>query len=115
VLRTLIFSLPAALGITTLPLIAKGLAIFATKNQLPQRRVILWAGAVILPVLLTLPDFRYLLASFPALAIMAEAGLQSEPSASIRIRAQIILWVGCTATLLLLEVISTAQAVPLIK
>lgn len=96
--RTLLFSLPAALGLQNLPLLVKALARAFIRPSAPIRLAWGWALAVMLPVLFTLPDFRYLLAAFPALAALSAHALDDENAAS---RARVALFgLVCSAALL---------------
>jgi len=68
--------LPSALGVYNLPLLALG-GIFIIKRRRPVDWVVLlWLLSVWLPLFLTLPDHRYFLPSFPAVALLSALGLQ---------------------------------------
>ncbi|VAW31166.1 hypothetical protein MNBD_CHLOROFLEXI01-4664 [hydrothermal vent metagenome] len=76
--------LPSALGVYNLPLLAVG-GLFVLKRRQPVDWVLLfWILSVWLPLSLTLPDHRYFLPSFPAIALMAALGLQQIPKGMAR-------------------------------
>lgn len=69
-LETLFTRLPSSLGVHHLPLILFG-AMFLLKRREPSDLFLLfWIGVVFIILFLTLPDHRYFLPVFPAIAIM---------------------------------------------
>ncbi|MBK8900827.1 MAG: glycosyltransferase family 39 protein [Anaerolineaceae bacterium] len=75
-LETITNRLPSALGVYNLPLLALG-GLFTINRRRPVDWVVLlWILSVWLPLFLTLPDHRYFLPSFPAVAMLAALGLQ---------------------------------------
>jgi len=109
--RTLFFSLPAALGLQTLPLLVKAAARLIVRPSQAAKLAWGWAGAVTLPVLLTLPDFRYLLAAFPALAGLTALALEDEPAA-VRARLAVFGLICCAAMLWVLNRAAPSSVVP---
>jgi 4-amino-4-deoxy-L-arabinose transferase-like glycosyltransferase len=69
-LETLFTRLPSSLGVYHLPLMLFG-AMFLLKRRAPSDLFVLfWIGVVFIILFLTLPDHRYFLSTFPAIAIM---------------------------------------------
>jgi 4-amino-4-deoxy-L-arabinose transferase-like glycosyltransferase len=69
-LETLSTRLPSALGVHHLPLILFGV-LFLLRRQKPADLFILfWIGILFFALFLTLPDHRYFLSTFPAIAIL---------------------------------------------
>ena len=76
--------LPSALGVYNLPLLALG-GLFAINRRRSVDWVLLfWILSVWLPLSLTLPDHRYFLPSFPAVALVAALGVQQVPKGTAR-------------------------------
>ena len=74
--ETMTNRLPSALGVYNLPLLAVG-GLYVLKRRRSVEWVLLfWILSVWLPLSLTLPDHRYFLPSFPAVALVAALGLQ---------------------------------------
>lgn len=71
--------LPSALGVYNLPLIALGALLLGTRRLQSDWLILLWITAVWLPLTLTLPDHRYFMSSFPAIALLIAAGLRWLP------------------------------------
>lgn len=71
--------LPSAFGVYNIPLIALGGLLLLTRRTRSDWLVLLWLTAVWLPLMLTLPDHRYFMSSFPAMAILIAAGFQLAP------------------------------------
>ena len=76
---------PAALGVAVLPSVALGAAALFRRRAMQDRFVACWIGLVFVPLLLTLPDNRYFLPAFPALAIVGAQGLVGRPRWSARV------------------------------
>lgn len=68
-LETLFTRLPSSLGLYHAPLILFGLLYLLKRRKLDDLLLILWIGGVSISLLLTLPDHRYFLPIFPALAL----------------------------------------------
>jgi len=67
--------LPSALGVYSLPVLAAGAFVAIRSNDPVDRFVILWIVFVFGPFFVTLPDARYCLPAFPALALIMARGL----------------------------------------
>jgi len=91
--------LPSALGVYNLPLLALGGFWLLTRRSRSDWLLILWITAVWLPLMLTLPDHRYFMSSFPALALLIAAGFQLVPRLFDRTALLAILY--CTGSLYL--------------
>ncbi len=72
--------LPSALGPYNAPLIALGVIALAHRRQMADWLLLLWIGVVWLLLGLTLPDHRYFMLSFPAIAIMMGRGYGRLPT-----------------------------------
>lgn len=64
--------LPSAVGLYTAPLVVIGVLLARGR---PARLLYAWVALVLVPLLVTLPDNRYFLPAFPALAILAAIGV----------------------------------------
>jgi hypothetical protein len=73
--------LPSALGLYNIPLIMLGSLLLLWRHSRADVVVLLWLTAVWLPLLLTLPDHRYFMSSFPAIALLMAAGFVLVPKA----------------------------------
>lgn len=89
--------LPSGLGVYQLPILAGGLVAFARSGGATARMLAAWIALVSLPLLLTLPDNRYFLPAYPALAIVAAHG--AAPLGPERTRVLLLGWLLCAATL----------------
>jgi len=69
-LESLFTRIPSSLGVYHAPLILLGLLYLLKKRESVDLMVLLWIGAVSLSLFLTLPDHRYFLPVFPAIAIV---------------------------------------------
>lgn len=76
--------LPSGLGVYNVPFLALGGLFVINRWRAVDWVLLLWILSVWLPLLLTLPDHRYFLPSFPALALLAALGLQQVPRATVR-------------------------------
>lgn len=68
--------LPSALGVYNLPLLGLGAIFVVNRRRTVDWVLLFWIVCVWLPLSLTLPDHRYFLPSFPAVALVAALGLQ---------------------------------------
>ncbi len=68
--------LPSGLGVYNLPFLALGALFIGSRRRSADWLLIIWIVSIWLPLSLTLPDHRYFLPSFPALALIAALGLQ---------------------------------------
>lgn len=71
--------LPSALGLYNFPLLALGGLWLLLRRTRADWVLLCWLTAVWLPLVVTLPDHRYFMASFPALAILIAVGFQFIP------------------------------------
>jgi 4-amino-4-deoxy-L-arabinose transferase-like glycosyltransferase len=71
--------LPSGLGVYNLPFLALGGLFVINRRRAVDWVLLFWILSVWLPLSLTLPDHRYFLPSFPAVALMAALGLQQVP------------------------------------
>lgn len=69
-LETITNRLPSAIGVYHAPLLLVGVWWLWQRRSRADQLVLIWITAVWLPLLLTLPDHRYFLSTFPALALM---------------------------------------------
>jgi 4-amino-4-deoxy-L-arabinose transferase-like glycosyltransferase len=84
-LDSLVFKAPSAIGVFILPWIALGAVAMFHRRALQDRFVGCWIVLVFVPLLLTLPDNRYFLPAFPALAIVGGQALAARPRWSARV------------------------------
>jgi hypothetical protein len=82
--ETMTNRLPSALGVYNLPLLALGGVFVINRRRSVDWVLIFWILSVWLPLSLTLPDHRYFLPSFPAVALMSALGLQQIPKGMAR-------------------------------
>jgi 4-amino-4-deoxy-L-arabinose transferase-like glycosyltransferase len=78
-LESLVTRLPSGIGIHHAPLIILGMLYLLKGNKPADLVVLLWIGLVSASLLLTLPDHRYFLPIFPALAIVVARVLHRFP------------------------------------
>ena len=71
--------LPSGLGVYNLPFLALGGLFVINRRRKVDWILLFWILSVWLPLSLTLPDHRYFLPSFPAVALVAALGLQQVP------------------------------------
>lgn len=79
--------LPSALGLYAVPAVALGLLEAVRRRDGAAWTLLLWIGGISIPLLLTLPDNRYFLPAFPALAIVGSLGVERlfrEPQRALR-------------------------------
>ena len=76
--------LPSGLGVYNLPFLALGSILVVRRRRQADWILLLWIASVWLPLSLTLPDHRYFLPSFPAMALLAALGLLQVPKAAAR-------------------------------
>jgi 4-amino-4-deoxy-L-arabinose transferase-like glycosyltransferase len=73
-LETITNRLPSAIGVYHAPLLLVGGWWLWQRRAAADQLVLLWIVAVWLPILATLPDHRYFLSTFPALALLLAEG-----------------------------------------
>jgi 4-amino-4-deoxy-L-arabinose transferase-like glycosyltransferase len=71
--------LPTAWGVYNMPLIVFAALLFWVRKNRQDLPILLWIGLVWIPLFLTLPEHRYFLSTFPAVAIVTAVGLQRMP------------------------------------
>ncbi len=71
--------LPSALGLYNMPLLVLGGLWLLLRRSRADWVLLFWLTAVWLPLMLTLPDHRYFMSSFPALAILIAESFQFVP------------------------------------
>jgi 4-amino-4-deoxy-L-arabinose transferase-like glycosyltransferase len=69
-LESLFTRIPSSLGVYHAPLILFGLLSLLKRRQRADLMILLWIGMVSLSLFITLPDHRYFLPIFPAIAIV---------------------------------------------
>lgn len=69
-LELLLTSLPSGIGVHNLALILPGIWMLARRRQMPDAAILIWIGGIALLLLLVLPDPRYFMLTFPALAVL---------------------------------------------
>ena len=74
--ETITNRLPSALGVYNLPLLGLGAIFVINRRRTVDWVLLFWIVCVWLPLSLTLPDHRYFLPSFPAVALVGALGLQ---------------------------------------
>lgn len=77
-LNSLITRLPSALGAYNLPLILLGAFVVLRQKSASNFFVLMWLGVVSLLLVLTLPDHRYFMVVFPAVAMISARWLETQ-------------------------------------
>ncbi len=75
-LETITNRLPSAFGVYNIPLLLLGGLLLLGRRSRADWLILLWITAVWLPLFLTLPDHRYFMSSFPAVAILIAVNVQ---------------------------------------
>jgi 4-amino-4-deoxy-L-arabinose transferase-like glycosyltransferase len=91
-LETLFTRLPAAVGVYNLPLILLGGWRLLRQRQPFDKALLVWIGVVSILLLVMLPDHRYFLPTFPALALLTTRGIESSPEPGDRFFALSLLY-----------------------
>ena len=73
--ETITNRLPTSLGVYNMPIIAYGLLTMMRRRQANDWYILIWNVLVWVPLLLTLPDYRYFMLTFLTIAIAAAEGL----------------------------------------
>lgn len=76
-LELLLTSLPSGIGVHNLPVILPGIWLLARRRQKSDVTILIWIAAISILLLLLLPDPRYFMLTFPALAIVMARALRS--------------------------------------
>lgn len=88
---------PSALGVYTVPWIALGALATRRRRTSADRFVLAWIVLVFVPLLVTLPDNRYFLPAFPALAVLGARALLDRPIWLAHVL--VLAWLLCAITL----------------
>lgn len=84
-LESLTTRLPSALGLYNIPLLFLGSLYFIRRSKQSDLLILLWIVVVSVPLIIILPDQRYFMVTFPALAILIAQAVQRIPQASEKI------------------------------
>ena len=76
--------LPSAVGAFSVPILLLSAWHLVRRRTQSDMLTLAWVAAVSLPIVVLLPDARYFLPAFPALALMMASGLQSQLGAAER-------------------------------
>ncbi|EDN72288.1 membrane protein [Beggiatoa sp. SS] len=79
-LKALFIEIPSALGVYNIPLLLLGGLTLVRKRSQSDLFILLWITLVFVPIMLILPDNRYFMPAFPALAIAMAHGVRLIPS-----------------------------------
>ena len=93
-LTTLLAKLPSAVGVYHIPMLFLGATDLMRRRSQSDLFILLWIGVVFLSLSLTLPDHRYFMPAFPALAIMVARGLRRLPEAAEQVIMLALLYCG---------------------
>jgi 4-amino-4-deoxy-L-arabinose transferase-like glycosyltransferase len=99
-LETLTNRLPSAIGVYHAPLLVAGVCWLWQRRSAADQLVLIWITAVWLSLFLTLPDHRYFLCTFPALALLLAEGSRRLAQAQSGSRANFQIRLLVTAFLL---------------
>jgi 4-amino-4-deoxy-L-arabinose transferase-like glycosyltransferase len=77
--EALVAKLPSAIGLYQLPLLLVGLHAAWGRGRPQAATLLVWIATISIPLLLTLPENRYFLPAFPAVAILLALGLERLP------------------------------------
>jgi hypothetical protein len=69
-LELLLTSLPSGIGVHNLALILPGIWMLARRRHVSDAVILIWIGGIAFLLLLVLPDPRYFMLTFPALAVL---------------------------------------------
>ncbi len=79
-LKALFIEIPSALGVYNIPLLLLGGLSLVRRRSQSDWFILLWIAVVFVPIMLILPDNRYFMPAFPALAIAMAHGVRLIPS-----------------------------------
>jgi 4-amino-4-deoxy-L-arabinose transferase-like glycosyltransferase len=84
-LNSIITRLPSAIGVYNLPVIVLGAILAVSTRKRQGKMLLLWIIVVSVLLILTLPDHRYFMPIFPALALLAGLWLRDHPAVSVQV------------------------------
>ena len=84
-INSLATRLPSGIGVYNLPVIALGTLLMVLTRKLPGIMLLIWIISFTIFLLLTLPDHRYFMPTFPAMALLAGAWLRDRGRVSMQI------------------------------
>lgn len=90
--ETVTTRLPTAFGVYNLPILGLSAVAILMVRRREDWPVLLWIGLVWLPLLLTLPEHRYFLMTFPAVALLMGRGIQRLPVNDIKVLALAVVY-----------------------
>jgi 4-amino-4-deoxy-L-arabinose transferase-like glycosyltransferase len=95
-LESLFTRIPSSLGVYHFPLIVFGLLSLLRIRKSADKFILLWIGVVFLVLFLTLPDHRYFLPAFPAIAILIarSCSVNQHPEGMARVVLLCLLFAG---------------------
>lgn len=76
-LETFVTRLPSAIGVANLPLLVLGAWVTLKRRRVPDIFLWLWIAVVSVGVIILLPDHRYFIPTFPALAMVMARGVHA--------------------------------------
>lgn len=82
-MNSLITRLPSAVGAYTLPLILLGVFVVLRQKRASDLFLVVWVGLVSILLILTLPDHRYFMVVFPAVAMISARWLETQSDAEL--------------------------------
>lgn len=84
-METLVTRLPSSFGVHLFPLILAGGILALRRRASVDRLLISWIAVVFMVLFLTLPDHRYFLSAFPAVAILIAGAVMTMPETRARL------------------------------
>lgn len=100
-LEAVLVRLPSNLGVYNIPLLLLGGVHLMRRRTQPDLLVLLWIAAVSVALILTLPDPRYFMPAFPALAVAMARRLERIPDPAVAQRAVLLALLYCGGALYL--------------
>jgi hypothetical protein len=87
--------LTSAIGLHNLPLLALGAWLALRRRQAGDAQALAWIVVISVILVLTLPDHRYFMPTFPAMALLMGQALKERPPAAERaLLLSLLLWAG---------------------
>jgi len=108
-LDAIVSKLPSAIGVYNLPVFALGLFALARRRDRDVLVIALWATLPVLPILLTIPDVRYVLPAFPAIATVMALGLDRVKDGPSRFSVFTLALVLCATVAMYFLTVPTSQ------